>query len=143
MNSYKETILQAIETKLTTAGIGNVFRSRFAPLAYDQGEIPAIVIKRGQEAIDTLNQNMSFRRFQVRIEAHARGVPADQVADGLAARVSGLLLSDQTLGGLVSRVFETEVLEPEFPEMDGIQCCIPVIYTFAYATTTKDATKLA
>jgi hypothetical protein len=144
MNTYKETILQAIETAIINANIAtNVFRSRYTPLSFENGEFPAIVIKRGQESIDNLNQAIAMRRFQVRIESHARGNPSDQVADILSSQVSNLLLADQTLSGTVQRVFETEVLEPEFPDGDGIQCSIPVIYTFCYATSAKDGAKLA
>lgn len=143
MNTYKETILQAVQTAITNANItSNVFRSRYTPLSYENGEFPAIVIKRGQETIDNLNQNASIRRFQVLIESHARGTPSDQEADKLASQVALTLLSDSTLGGLVNRVFESEVNEPEFADSDGIQCSIPAVYTFTYATSSKNPNEI-
>jgi hypothetical protein len=94
-------------------------------------------------SLDSLNQNLSIRRFDIRIESHARGVPSDAEADKIAARVNKALMVDKTLGGLVQRIFEKESQEPEYPDGDAIQCAIPVIYTCVYATTSQDDSRLA
>lgn len=146
MNSYRDVILSALLTKLIAAGVvpsGNVYRTRITPL--HSNELPAIVYKPGSEKIDIANRLTYLRRFEVRIEAHARATvstTSDHEADKIIAAISNAIGQDHTLGGLVHQSFETELLEPEYPSEDGIQAMWTVLFTFVYATNQADSTRI-
>ncbi len=143
MNSYRDVILSALLTKFSGLGFANVYRTRLTPL--QSNELPAIVFKPSAEKVDIANRSAYLRRFEVKVEAHARATSSttsDHEADKIIAAISNALGQDPTLGGLVHQTFETELLEPEYPTEDGIQTMWTVLFTFVYATNQADSTRI-
>lgn len=141
MNTWRETILQAVQAALTTAGVagGRVYRSRAE--AFSRDELPAAVVKPGGEKVDNSTRGIARRRFDVRIEVHARGTPADSLADPVFAAAHTVLMADPTLGGKIVRLQEEEMGEPEFADGDDTAVMVPVIYTAIYETPAADNTR--
>lgn len=141
MNTHRETILLAVMAAVTGATpAGNrVYRSRAEAFARD--ELPAIVVKPGGETPQHIATGLTQRGFDVHLEFHARGTPADQIVDPLIAAAHKVLMADQTLGGAVARLIEKETHEPEFAEADETAVHIAVTYTATYMTTATDITQ--
>lgn len=142
-NTLREGILAAAASILTAAGVasGHVYRSRAEALARD--ELPAVVVKPGAEQVTNDTRGLALRRFQIKVEIHARGTPADSVADPVAAAAHAALMADQTLGSKVARLVEEEMTEPEFADGDDTAVMVTLIYAAIYATPTADTTRLA
>ena len=140
MNTHRETVVQAIATKLTEAGVasGRVFRSRSNALAAN--ELPAIVLRAGAESVDNSQRTISVRNFDVELEIIVHGEPADQIADPVAAAASAAILADMSLGGAVYRIVESSIGAPELADGNGTTGMVRVTYTATYATQINDNT---
>lgn len=142
MNSYRNTILKTLTDTISQSGIvaeGSVYRTRVIPLIME--DLPAIVIKPSAEKTDILNRSVYMRRFDVKIEVHARGAPSCEAADTLISQISNLIGTDPTIKGLVREAFETEILEPVYPTEDGSQIMWEMLFTFVYATNQQDCSQ--
>lgn len=142
MNTWRESILEAVRTRLVAAGVaaGNVYRSRAE--AFSRDELPAVVIKPGPERVDNSSRGIASRRFLVHIEVHARGTPADSIADPVLAAVHLALMADITLGGVIHRLSEEETREPDWADGDDTAIMIAASYIAIYATPSADNTRL-
>ena len=143
MNTHRDAIVQAVMAALlgnTSAG-DQVFRSRVEALS--RNELIAIVVKPGAEEVQHLARGLVQRGFDIHLEVHARGTPADQVADPVLAEAHAVLLADQTLGGKVARLIEKSLAEPEFADGDDTAVQITATYTATYMTTASDITRPA
>lgn len=141
MNTHRETILQAVMMALSWQDpvAGHLYRSRQEALS--RGELPAIVVKPGAEEPQVLARGLVQRAFDIHIEVHARGTPADAIADPVLAAVHFALMADETLGGTVARLIEKGLSEPEFADGDETAVQITATYTAIYPTTTGDITR--
>lgn len=141
MNTHRETIMQAVMAALTgnTPAAGNVYRSRVEALARD--ELPAIVVKPGAEAVQHIATGLTQRDFEIHLEVHTRGTPADALADPIFAALHAALMADQTLGGKARRLIEKETAEPQFADGDDTAAQIIVTYSAAYITKANDITR--
>jgi hypothetical protein len=145
MNTWREHILLAVVSTLTTAAVasGHIYRTRVEALARD--ELPAVVIKPGAEKMDNAVKGVVFRHFEFRVEVHARasgGNAADSIADPVCAAVHLALMADQTLGGSIARLVELKMAEPEFADGDDTAVMVSLIYEAIYVTRTGDNTQL-
>lgn len=140
MNTHRETILQNVLIALGGANVagGRIFRSRSNALAAN--ELPAIVLKAGNESIDNSQRTISIRNFDVELEIVVRGEPADQLADPVIAAASAAILADQSLGNTVYRVVESSIGAPELADGNGTTGLVRVTYTATYATKLNDNT---
>lgn len=140
MNTHRETILQNVLIALGGANVagGRIFRSRSNALAAN--ELPAIVLRAGNEAVDNSQRTISVRNFDVELEIVVRGEPADQLADPVIAAASAAILADQSLGNTVYRVVESSIGAPELADGNGTTGLVRVTYTATYATRLNDNT---
>jgi|GEM_PF-595735 len=140
MNTHRETILQNVLIALGGANVagGRIFRSRSNALAAN--ELPAIVLKAGNESIDNSQRTICVRNFDVELEIVVRGEPADQLADPVVAAASAAILADQSLGNTVYRVVESSIGAPELADGNGTTGLVRVTYTATYATRLNDNT---
>ena len=140
MNTHRENVLLAVMAALngTTAAGAQVFRSRAEALARE--ETPAIVVKPGSEGVEQIGRGMQRINLEIKLEIHARGNPADAVADPIMATSYAVLCADQTLGGRILRLEYKGVEEPDFEDGDDTACRIVVNYNAIYITTTGDIT---
>jgi len=140
MNTHRETILQNVLIALGGANVagGRIFRSRSNALAAN--ELPAIVLKAGNESIDNSQRTISIRNFDVELEIVVHGDPADQLADPIIAAASAAILADQSLGDTVYRVVESSIGAPELADGNGTTGLARVTYTATYATRLNDNT---
>lgn len=140
MNTHRETVIQAVIDKLNAAAVvsGRIFRSRSNALAAK--ELPAIVLKAGNESIDNSQRTISVRNFDVELEIVVHGDPADQLADPIIAAASAAILADQSLGDTVYRVVESSIGAPELADGNGTTGLVRVTYTATYATRINDNT---
>jgi len=140
MNTHRETVILAVIEKLVAAGVasGRVFRSRSNALAAN--ELPAIVLRAGNESVDNSQRTISIRNFDVELEIVVHGDPADQLADPIIAAASAAILADQSLGDTVYRVVESSIGAPELADGNGTTGLVRVTYTATYATRINDNT---
>jgi len=141
MNTHRETVIAAVIAKLTAAGVasGRIFRSRSYALAAN--ELPAIVIRAGNESVDNNQRTISIRTFDVELEIVVRGEPADQLADPVIAEASAAILADQSLGNTIYRIVESSIGAPELADGNGTTGLVRVTYTATYATRLNDNTQ--
>jgi len=140
MNTHRETILAAVIAKLTAANVaaGRIFRSRSNALA--AAELPAIVLRAGNESVDNDGRTISVRHFDIELEIVVRGEPADQLADPIIAAASAAILADQSLGNTIYRIVESSIGAPELADGNGTTGLVRVTYTATYATRSNENT---
>lgn len=129
--TVREQILTTIATLLQPVSNAVVYRSREAALAIEEGV--AILIRPSEEIIDNVSQPTVFRTFRIEISVIARGTIPDQMADPALLAMQTALLADQTLGGLVARIFEEET-KWDFEVADQNAVAAVVRYRILYAT---------
>ncbi|HNA67277.1 MAG TPA: hypothetical protein PLN96_05135 [Zoogloea sp.] len=142
MNTWRETILQAVMARLASAGVaaGQVYRSRTE--AFARAELPAVVVKPGGERVDNSTRFIARRRFELQFEVYVRGDPVDAIADPVLATLHQALMADPTLGGIIQGLFEDGTDEPLEDDGDASAAKIQVTYLAAYATPSADNTRL-
>lgn len=140
MNTHRESVLLSIVSVLTSANVagGRIFRSRSNAMAAN--ELPAIVLRAGNESVDNSNRTYSIRNFDVELEIVVRGEPADQLADPIVAAASAAILADQSLGNTIYRIVESSIGAPELADGNGTTGLVRVTYTATYATRLNDNT---
>ena len=143
MQTHRETILQAVVTRLGTST--PVYRSRVEAL--DRDELPAIVVRPGNEQSQRLGNGVVRRAFQILIEVHARAdsgraISADQSADAVIAALHAALYAEKTLGGILADLTDREMQEPQFADGDETRVGITLVLEALYATNEKDITNL-
>lgn len=144
MQTHRETILQAVQQALSNAGLC-AYRSRLE--AFDRDQLPAVVLKPGEEQAMRLGNRVMSRSFQIHIEVHAAAdsaqippVAADQVADAVIAQVHAALFGTDSLGGIVNDLVDKEMQEPSFADADETRVVITLIYEALYATSERTIT---
>jgi hypothetical protein len=141
VNSIRAQVIGKIKDLLIQANVANgqVFRARTESL--NRTELPAVVIKSGAEKIDNTVSGCILRRFTVHIEVHARGDDVDLLVDPTIVTIYNTLMANKTLGGLVRRLWEEDVLDPDYADADGSAAIFPTDYVVIYATPIDDLTK--
>ena len=139
MNSHREAILQAATVLLTgaTPAGAQVFRSRMEALRRE--ELPAIVVRPGAEEVEHLARGIARRSLDLHIEVHARGTPADSMADPVVTAAHAVLMADATLGGRLARLIE-KGMAVDFADGDDTAVMVTTTYMAVYATTPQDIT---
>lgn len=142
MNTWRETILEAVKNRLISADVasGNVYRSRVE--AFRRDELPAVIVKPGPERVENTSRGIAMRRFGIHIEVHARGNPAESYADVVLAAAHSALMADQTLGDVIVRLLEEETLEPSYADGDEAAISIITTYVAIYPTPTDNNTRI-
>ncbi len=137
MSTWRETILATVTTTLSGVAGGRVFRSRAEAFARD--ELPAVVIKPAGEKVESIGKGFVGRHLELQVEIHARGTPADSIADPVVQAAHAALMADETLGGKVRRLIEQD-MAVEFADGDDTAVMVTLTFTAVYATTTQDLT---
>lgn len=141
MSGIRSQIVGAVVDRLVANQVagGNVFRARTEALNIT--ELPAVVVKAGGEKLDSSNSGVVFRMFTVHVEVHVRGDDIDLLADPVVVAIHSALMAEKTLGGLVRRIYEDEVLDPDYADSDGSAAIFVTDYIAQYATSDKDLTQ--
>ncbi len=143
MSTVREQILQAICTSLTnsTPASERVFRSRVQALTRD--ELPAIVIKPGDEDVVQFGTGIVQRTLEIKVEFFGHGDPADQLLDPVISAAHTALSTNASLGGLLCQFKEKSTDGPVFDDNDDSSGLIVVTYLATYLTPAGDLTRLA
>lgn len=138
MNTHRETLLDAIVTTLAGVASGGVFRSRME--AFAREALPAVVVQPVGEQVESIGKGSVGRRLEFRVEIHARGTPADSIADPVVQAAHAALMADETLGGKVRRLIE-QGMAVEFADGDDTAVMVTLTWLAVYATTTSDLSR--
>lgn len=151
VNTHRETILQTIVDRITP--VASTSRSRAE--AFARGELPAVVVKPGQEQNVQLGNGVMHRTFQIVIEVHAAAdssnaaapLSADQIADAVVAPLHHAVFFDKRagsgLGGIVGNIVDKEMQEPIFVDGDETRVQVTLIFEAVYSTSERDITTLS
>lgn len=140
MPSKREQILSAFQALLTgsTPAGGNIFRSRV--IAVFRDETPAIIIRPEEDIPEKQFAGMVISNLSVAIDVYTHGDAPDQLADAVIVPAHALIMSDRTLGGLVSVVSQGPA-KWEMQEADQTAGLSTFIYNVKYTTQTTDLTQ--
>ncbi len=138
MNSIREQILQATETRVRAA-IAPIPLHRHPTVPVDREGSPAVVMIAEGDAISSYANGRVDRTLTVRCVALARGATAFDVADQLIVAVHRALMTDANLSGLVLAVREIDC-EWESEDVDAGVVAIPARYEIRYRTHAHDLT---
>lgn len=143
MNSIREQILQAVVDSILnkTPAADRVFRSRVQALTRE--ELPAVVIKAGDEDVLQFGSGVVQRTLEIKLEFFGRGDPADQLLDPVIVAAHAELATSEFLAGLLHQFKEKSTDSPVFDDNDDSSGLIVVTYLATYLTSASDLTKLA
>lgn len=116
----------------TTASVGGrIFESR--ALALDRDEFPALVVRFGDESVDTISHHQVDRRLEVVIEIHCRDDAGESAADTISESAHSLIMSD---GNLASKIVDISQVgaNRSFDEADLTAVVVSLIYRVWYRT---------
>ncbi|OIR10978.1 hypothetical protein GALL_71490 [mine drainage metagenome] len=141
MSTQRELKIEALMAALTASSVGvPAFRSRV--VAFQRGDLPAIVVKPASETVVKAGAGIARRALELDIEIHVRGDVPDQIADPIVAGVHGVVVNTSALGGADGGVVEQETLW-EFSEADQAALMVTMKYHLIYLTQSADLTKAA
>lgn len=143
MATIREQILQAVCAAIinNTPAAERVFRSRVQALTRD--EMPAIVVKPGDEDVVQFGGAVAQRALEIKVEFIGHGDPADQLLDPVIAAAHSALAANASLGGLLQQFKEKSTDSPVFDDNDDSTGLITVTYLATYLTPVGDLTRLA
>lgn len=105
MSTKSESILTALQSTLTTAGITHVYRSRQTAFAREDGVATAIEPVRDDPNYIVSLSGPEMGMLTVHVVTIARGVVPDQVAAPRLAAIEAALHADRSLGGACSMLW--------------------------------------
>jgi hypothetical protein len=107
MSSNRELIVARMSAALSgmLPNAIPVYRSR--EQAFSRDELPAVVVKPGDEETIAISELMEMSRLNIHVEIIVRGDPWDCLADPIIIAAHGLLLNDFPLSALCSKIRRT------------------------------------
>lgn len=136
MSTLHEQILEGVQTAVSgIAGVVTVDRSR--KIGLDRDQVPAIVVRPGEEQDERMGSFTDKHRFLVFVIVHTRGDPWDVAADPIVLQAHKNIMANAALKALATDVRRV-ACEAEDQEEDNTAGIYTMHYEFTYLTRADD-----
>lgn len=141
--TLREQIIESLIAALKgqTDAADRVFRSRAQALERD--ELPAIVVKPGQEDVKRLGMGVDQHDLEIKLHLYGRGEAADAVLDPLHAASHRLVMAAGEASDVIRQFRLDQVSDPEFDDNDDTTSSIVVTYVAMFIAPQHDLTRTA